>query len=176
VMGGQKAALMNTDPPYVDRVIRDARVAARTCARAPGQRQQKMAGGIGERTRWTESLAGPSWSHDIRAALAVLWRDAAFYLWHSHAQQGTFFAAAAAAADILFHGQSFGSSSLLFGVGDYHWQHELCFTVATGISAGVPRRKNQDNDLGHATGNSNADRQAPHAKAVELFDAPCGTT
>jgi DNA modification methylase len=42
--------------------------------------------------------------------------------------QGTFFAAAAAAADILIHRQIIWQKpSLVFGRGDYHWQHELCF-------------------------------------------------
>jgi DNA modification methylase len=44
--------------------------------------------------------------------------------------QGTFFAAAAAAAaaDILIHRQIIWQKpSMVFGRGDYHWQHELCF-------------------------------------------------
>ena len=53
----------------------------------------------------------------------------AFYLWHPMLTQGTFFAAAAAAAaDILIHRQIIWvKPSLILGRGDYHWRHELCF-------------------------------------------------
>jgi len=65
----------------------------------------------------------------IKNAAKVLNKNSAYYLWHPMLTQGTFFAAAAAAAaDILISRQIvWVKPSLVFGRGDYHWQHELCF-------------------------------------------------
>jgi DNA modification methylase len=53
--------------------------------------------------------------------------DAAWYLWHAQLTQG-FFAAAAAAAQLLVHRQIiWAKNHFILGHGDFHWQHELCF-------------------------------------------------
>ena len=57
----------------------------------------------------------------------VLVENAAWYLWHPMLTQG-YFAAAAAAADVLISRQIIWvKPQFIFGRGEYHWQHELCF-------------------------------------------------
>jgi len=116
LMNGEKAALMQTDPPYGVDYNNAERV-------NPGVAKPRVANDdmTGEQLQaFLEAM--------IRAALPSLLPNAAFYLWHPMLTQGTFFAAAAAAADILIHRQIiWAKPSLLLGRGDYHWQHELCF-------------------------------------------------
>lgn len=117
LMGDDRAGLMNTDPPYGVGYVKIA--------------QRK------ERHRYhidieNDELDGEELQKfleaTIRAAVPYLKENAAFYLWHPMLTQGTFFAAAAAAADILIHRQIIWvKPSMVFGRGDYHWQHELCF-------------------------------------------------
>ena len=123
LMGNEKAVLMNTDPPYGVNYgdIRDS-VRAGTGGRDPGH---------GRITN--DDLSGEELQafleKSIRCALPHLIENPAFYLWHPMLTQGTFFAAAAAAAaDILIHRQIIWvKPSLIMGRGDYHWRHELCF-------------------------------------------------
>lgn len=111
LMMGEKAMLMQTDPPYGVDYNNAERV-------NPGVANDDMTGE--QLQAFLEAI--------IRAALPILDAHAAFYLWHPMLTQGTFFAAAAAAADILIHRQIiWAKPSLLLGRGDYHWQHELCF-------------------------------------------------
>ena len=110
LMNGERAQLMQTDPPYGVDYNNAERV-------NPGVANDDMTGD--ELQAFLEAI--------IRAALPNLDPHAAFYLWHPMLTQGTFFAAAAA-ADILIHRQIiWAKPSLLLGRGDYHWQHELCF-------------------------------------------------
>ena len=117
LMSGAKAALMQTDPPYGIAYVQNA--------------QSKGQGG-GHADIENDDLDGDKLQAFleamIRAALPSLTDNAAYYLWHPMLTQGTFFAAAAAAAGILVHRQLIWQKpSLVFGRGDYHWQHELCF-------------------------------------------------
>jgi DNA modification methylase len=118
LMDGQKAQLMQTDPPYGVDYANDERP-------NPGVAKPRVANDDlleGEKLQtFLEAM--------IRAALPSLDSHAAFYLWHPMLTQGTFFAAAAAAAaDILIHRQIIWAKPvLLLGRGDYHWKHELCF-------------------------------------------------
>ncbi len=61
-------------------------------------------------------------------ALDAIRIDAAWYLWHAMLTQGFFAAAAAAAAHVCLHRQIIWVKPVLvFGRGQYHWKHELCF-------------------------------------------------
>ena len=115
LMNGKKAALMNTDPPYG--------IAYVSNAKSKGQAE-----GFGEIEN--DELDGEKLQTfleaTIRAAVPHLEENAAYYLWHPMLTQGTFFAAAA--ADILISRQIIWvKPSMVFGRGDYHWRHELCF-------------------------------------------------
>lgn len=116
VMDGKLAGVMNTDPPYGIGYVENAK--------SKGQ-------ATGFESIENDQVDGPALQlfleNTIRAAVPCLTENAAFYLWHPMLTQGTFFAAAAA-ADILIHRQIIWCKpSLVFGRGDYHWQHELCF-------------------------------------------------
>lgn len=118
LMDGEKAVLMQTDPPYGIAYVENAKRKGQLVAHADIENDDLD----GEKLQaFLEA--------QIRAALPWLRDDCAFYLWHPMLTQGTFFAAAAAAAaDILIHRQIIWQKpSLVFGRGDYHWQHELCF-------------------------------------------------
>jgi len=86
--------------------------------------------------------------------------------------QGTFFAAAAAAAaDILIHRQIIWvKPSLVFGRGDYHWQHELCFYGwVRGFRPPFYGARNQTTlwSVGRETS-----KDHPTAKPVDLWRQP----
>lgn len=116
LMAGGKAQLMQTDPPYgIGYNSKDLHINRTNHADIEND---DLDGVVLQ--EFLERV--------IRAALPALEKTAAFYLWHPMLTQGTFFAAAAAAADILIHRQIIWQKpSLVFGRGDYHWQHELCF-------------------------------------------------
>lgn len=115
LMGGAKARLMNTDPPYG--VAYDS-----SAIHAHGVDYGEIEGDhLLDGAKLQAFLESA-----IRTAVPHLADDAAFYLWHPMLTQGTFFAAAA--ADILIHRQIIWIKPVLvFGRGDYHWKHELCF-------------------------------------------------
>lgn len=116
LMDGKKAALMQTDPPYGIAYVENAKSKGQAEAHADIENDDLDGEKLQE---FLEST--------IRAALSSLRDNCAFYLWHPMLTQGTFFAAAAA-ADILIHRQIIWQKpSMVFGRGDYHWQHELCF-------------------------------------------------
>jgi DNA modification methylase len=109
------ASMMCTDPPYgvaygVDSGADSAqRFGSMEGDHADGPKLQ----------RFLESV--------FQAAIPHLRPDAAWYLWHAQLTQG-FFAAAAAAAQLLVHRQIiWAKNHFILGHGDYHWQHELCF-------------------------------------------------
>lgn len=116
LMDGNKAALMQTDPPYGIAYVENAKTKGQAASHADIENDDLD----GEKLQaFLEA--------QIRAALPSLNDNCAFYLWHPMLTQGTFFAAAAA-ADVLIHRQIIWQKpSMVFGRGDYHWQHELCF-------------------------------------------------
>jgi DNA modification methylase len=118
LMNGEKAMLMQTDPPY-GIAYASEKIHAGGKKRADIENDELIDG-----AKLQEFLEAC-----IRAALPHLAKHVAFYLWHPMLTQGTFFAAAAAAAaDILIHRQIIWAKPvLLLGRGDYHWKHELCF-------------------------------------------------
>lgn len=117
LMGKKRAGLMNTDPPYgIDYDNKslhpnagpiDGKVAGDDLA---DQRLQKF----------LEEVFCCATSEALRS-------NSAWYLWHAHLTQG-FFAAAAAAANVVLHRQIIWVKPVLvFGRGQYHWKHEPCF-------------------------------------------------
>lgn len=171
LMQGEKALLMNTDPPYGVAYSDAARVAA-DLLHARQQREQKWEAGIENDELDGEELQDFLESA-IRCAVPHLIDNAAFYLWHPMLTQGTFFAAAAA-ADILIHRQIIWvKTNMLFGFGDYHWQHELCFYGwRRGHRPKFYGERNQTTiwDLRHDT--PGGQRNHPTQKPVELFTRP----
>lgn len=161
LMDGQKAALMQTDPPYGIAYVKNAK------SKGHGKQHVDIENDDLDGEKLREFL-----EEVIRSALPSLNDDAAYYLWHPMLTQGTFFAAAAAAAaDILIHRQIIWCKpSLVFGRGDYHWQHELCFY---GWRRGNkppfygPRNQTTLWKIGRETNKSH-----PTAKPVELWNAP----
>jgi DNA modification methylase len=160
LMNGQKAALMQTDPPYGIAYVENAKSKGQSVAHADIENDDLD----GEKLQaFLEAM--------IRAAVPSLDDHAAYYLWHPMLTQGTFFAAAAAAADILIHRQVIWvKPSMVFGRGDYHWQHELCFY---GWRKGNrppfygPRNQTTIWNIGRETS-----KDHPTAKPVDLWKPP----
>lgn len=126
VMGGEKAGLMNTDPPYG--IKQDVQANYDAANSVDGTNRKNQFTEIANDALTGEELQ--AFLEDcIRTSLPHLTDTPAFYLWHPMLTQGTFFAAAAAAAaDILIHRQIIWvKPHFIFGRGDYHWKHELCF-------------------------------------------------
>ena len=116
LMGDVRAGLMNTDPPYGVSYDNSER------ANAP-KAKAKIAN---DELRDTQLQAFLELAFKAASAHALK-PDAAWYLWHAHLTQG-FFAAAAAAANVVLHRQIIWvKPSLLLGRGQYHWRHEPCF-------------------------------------------------
>jgi len=126
VMRSEHAVLMNTDPPYgIDYVgLKDG-------IPVSGMRDlRKRHGDIVSDDLVDGASLQAFLESAIRVAVPHLKDSCAFYLWHPMLTQGTFFAAAAAAAaDILIHRQIIWikPSLVLTRSGMYHWKHELCF-------------------------------------------------
>lgn len=115
LMGGERAGLMNTDPPYG--------VAYDNASRPnPGVAKPRVANDTMQ-----DAVLQAFLESAFLAAQEALALSAAWYLWHAHLTQG-FFAAAAAAADVVLHRQIIWVKPvLLLGHGQYHWKHEPCF-------------------------------------------------
>lgn len=125
LMGGIKARLLDTDAPYgIDySKLKDG-------IPRPGFKDHQEQWGDIENDTITDGPALQAFlERMIRAALPHLELGTAFYFWHPMLTQGTFFAAAAAAADILIHRQIIWVKPgfVLTRSGMYHWKHELCF-------------------------------------------------
>jgi DNA modification methylase len=118
VMGGEKAGLMNTDPPYG--IAYDNR--------ALHPNAGPISGTVANDDLVDEKLQQFLESAFSAAVDEALKTDAAWYLWHAHLTQGFFAAAAAAAANVVLHRQIIWVKPVLvFGRGQYHWKHEPCF-------------------------------------------------
>ena len=116
LMDGKKSRLMNTDPPYGVAYV----------SKAKSKKQAKNFAEIENDEVDGKKLQG-FLERVIKVAVPHLADKCAFYLWHPMLTQGTFFAAAAA-ADIIINRQIIWvKPSMVFGRGDYHWRHELCF-------------------------------------------------
>lgn len=117
VMAGELAGLIATDPPYgVNYDSAELHEHGVSYARIEGDHRQDEA-----LQSFLEKAFG--------VALGAIRQNAAWYLWHAMLTQGFFAAAAAAAAaHVILHRQIIWSKPVLvFGRGQYHWKHELCF-------------------------------------------------
>jgi len=173
LMGGERAILMNTDPPYGVAYTDATRVAAERAHGRPA-RMPKWEDGIENDERLNEDIE-PFLEACFRTASAeALLPDAAWYLWHAQLTQAFFAAAAAAAAALLIHRQIIWvKPSLLFGFGDYHWRHELCFYGwVQGNRPPFYGERNQTSVWELRNETSNGERVHPTQKPVELFLIP----
>jgi len=116
LLNGTKASLHATDPPYGANAGNISFTAQRDDIEAITK----------------DDLEGVEMQAFLERAFAAwiphLKDDCAWYLWHPMLTQGYFAAAAAAAADLIIHRQIiWKKEQFIFGRGDYHWRHELCF-------------------------------------------------
>ena len=116
LMNGEKAVLMNTDPPYGVSYANSERP-------NPGVAKPRVAN-----DELTDEKLQKFLENCFQCAVEIaLNKNAAWYMWHAHLTQG-YFAAAAAAADVVLHRQIIWVKPvLLLGRGQYHWKHEPCF-------------------------------------------------
>ncbi len=169
LMNGERAGLMNTDPPYGVSYANDERP-------NPGVAKPRVANdGLADEALQTflESVFTFAVEHALE-------KSAAWYLWHAHLTQGYFAAAAAAAANVVLHRQIIWVKPvLLLGRGQYHWKHEPCFMGWVegnqppdyGLGAG----ERTQTTVWELNGVSQADRKEfNHAtpKPVDLFTTP----
>jgi ParB-like chromosome segregation protein Spo0J len=111
LMASEKAGLMNTDPPYgIDYNSAELHEHGVTYAKIANDQHKDE-----DLQEFLEEVFG--------TALTVLRPNAAWYLWHAMLTQGFF-----AAAKVILHRQIIWVKPILvFGRGQYHWKHELCF-------------------------------------------------
>lgn len=120
LMNGERAGLMNTDPPYG--------VAYANDERPHRGRKPKPKPRVTNDTLCDEDLQRFLEAAFRVAVVEALEERAAWYLWHAHLTQGFFAATAAAAANVVLHRQIIWVKPvLLLGRGQYHWKHEPCF-------------------------------------------------
>jgi DNA modification methylase len=116
LMDEAQAALFATDPPYG--IDYDSAGLHRNGSHYDAILQDDLKNDAYQ--AWLESV--------FRVWVEYLAPDAAWYLWHPMLTQGYFAAAAAAAAGVMISRQIIWTKpQMIFGRGDYHWQHELCF-------------------------------------------------
>jgi DNA modification methylase len=117
LMNGERAGLIATDPPYgISYDSAELHEHGVSYARIDGDHHED------EKLQAFLEKA-------FKVALSAIRENAAWYLWHAMLTQGFFAAAAAAAAaHVILHRQIIWSKPVLvFGRGQYHWKHELCF-------------------------------------------------
>jgi DNA modification methylase len=121
LMAGERAGLMNTDPPYGIAYANDDRP-------NPGVAKPRVAKPRVANDELSDEKLQEFLENAFRAATKeALKNNAAWYLWHAHLTQG-YFAAAAAAADVILHRQIIWVKPvLLLGRGHFHWKHEPAF-------------------------------------------------
>ena len=161
LMAGERAALFATDPPYgcdagnIGFTAQRDKIEAITKDDLEGREMQAF----------LESA--------FRSAIPYLNLDCAWYLWHPMLTQG-YFAAAAAAADLIIHRQIIWvKEQFIFGRGDYHWQHELCFFGwRQGYRPPFYGERNQSTVWSIAWGEKRGAVGHPTVKPVTLFEIP----
>ncbi len=112
----ERAGLMNTDPPYG--------INFDNASLGPSRKDYAKIENDdlcdAKLQAFLESVFRVTTAHALN-------QNAAWYLWHAHLTQG-YFAAAAAAANVVLHRQIIWvKNRLILGRGHYHWKHEPCF-------------------------------------------------
>lgn len=169
LMGGERAGLMNTDPPYgISYDAADVHVGAKSTAKIANDElaDEKLQSFLESAFRPAKELA--------------LRENAAWYLWHAHLTQGFFAAAAAAAANVVLHRQIIWvKPGLILGRGQYHWRHEPCFMGwVRGKSPpdfGEGNGERTQTTIWEVDGVPRPERQTldhPTPKPVRLFEIP----
>jgi DNA modification methylase/ParB-like chromosome segregation protein Spo0J len=174
LMQGEKAGLMNTDPPYgvsYNNAERPNPGVAKPRVAKPRVANDDLSG---------ETLKVFLTSVFIVAKERALDTNAAWYIWFANIVQHWVFAAAAAAAQLKLHRELIWvKPGLLLGRGQYHWRHEPCFF------GWVEGKQPPDYGTGNGERNqttvwevgsiSQADRKDfnhPTPKPVQLFTVP----
>jgi DNA modification methylase len=163
LMAGRKPGLMNTDPPYgINYDSAELHESGVSYARIDGDHHQdEQLQAFLEKT--------------FEVALIALQPNAAWYLWHPMRTQG-FFAAAAAAAHVILHRQIIWVKPVLvFGLGHYHWRHELCFMGWVKGHEPIDLGDHTETTVWQIDGISRVERKEfKHStpKPVELFKRP----
>jgi DNA modification methylase len=166
MFAGEKAALLNTDAPYG--------IAYDSVATKPGNQKPK----------WEMIESDDNVNENIQPFLeecfAALKADAlapnaAWYLWHANLT-GAFYAAAAAAADVLLHKQIvWKKPRFIIGMGMYHWAHECAFMGwVRGNKPPFYGERNQTTvwEIDYDGKKNPVGRIHPTQKPVELFRRP----
>lgn len=125
LMAGERAVMMQTDPPYGVSHVATKDGIPRSGFSNMAERWEHIKNDDLQDEALQDFLFGA-----FRTARDIaLCENAAWYLWHAYLTQGFFAAAAAAAADVLLHRQIIWRkpSFVLTRSGMYHWQHEPCF-------------------------------------------------
>jgi len=163
VMGQEKAVLFATDPPYGCNAGNIGFTAQRDDIEAITKDDLE-----GEEMKvFLEKV--------FKAALPHFADNCAWYLWHPMLTQRYFVAAAAAAAaNLIVHRQIIWvKPQFIFGRGDYHWRHELCFFGwRKGYRPPFYGERNQDTVWDIAHGEKRSEVGHPTAKPVKLFAIP----
>jgi DNA modification methylase len=168
VMGDARAGLMNTDPPYG--------ISFDNAALGPTRKRYAKIQNDDRADTELQSFLESAFRAATAEALVV---NAAWYLWHAHLTQG-FFAAAAAAANVVLHRQIIWvKPRLILGRGHYHWKHEPCFMGWVDghqpPDYGLGSGERTQTTVWELDGVGKTDRDAfNHAtpKPVALFDIP----
>ena len=165
LMQGERAGLMNVDPPYgvkYDNVELHDGVPFAPMLNDDRQDLELQA--------FLEQA--------FRVALAALEKNAAWYMWHAMLTQAFFAAAAAAAAaaQVCLHRQIIWvKPQLVFGHGQYHWRHELCFMGWVKGNQPPDYSDRTETTVWEVPSVERLDRQDwdhPTPKPVELFRRP----
>lgn len=161
LMGDEKAVLFATDPPYG--IDYDSAQLHRNGSHYDAIEHDELKDE--KYQAWLEVV--------FQAWLPHLAETAAWYLWHPMLTQGYFAAAAAAARVIISRQIIWVKPQFIFGRGEYHWMHELCFFGwRQGNRPPFYGEHNQTTvwALGY-DGNRN-DREHPTQKPAALFAIP----
>jgi DNA modification methylase len=167
--GDTPAGLMNTDPPYG--IDFDNSALGPTRKHYDAIANDKQASGDSLQ-KFLESAFRVAKDRALRS-------NAAWYLWHAQLTQG-YFAAAAAAANLVLHRQIIWvKPRLILGRGQYHWKHELCFMGWIDGNQcpdyGLGNGERTQTTVWEVAGVTKSDRdEFDHAspKPVELFKIP----
>lgn len=163
LMGDAKALLFATDPPYGCKAGSIGYTAQRDDIEAITKDDLEGK----EMQAFLENV--------FRVWIPYLEKNCAWYLWHPMLTQGYFAAAAAAAAaDLIIHRQIiWRKEQFIFGRGDYHWRHELCFYGwRQGNRPAFYGEHNQDTVWDVAWGEKRGVIGHPTTKPLELFAIP----